>query len=163
MIIIEIQKMIESFPTEVGLHAFQPVLSKRIGAVWDHLRWFLAAHYRYNDRFDTDFWRACRGTANVSGVQELIDLYTERAPIGSTPARFEELDDSTFGVFRHDLLFMGQRLPTTYAKPEQTRAAWRRISAANDRVVARAVDHRAGLRVVRDHPDVLRRHVQDLD
>jgi len=163
MIIVEIQKMIESFPPESDLDAFQPIVNARVAEVWDHLRWFLAAHYRYNDRLDTAFWQACRATGDVSGIQTLIDLYKERAPIGSTPVRFEELDDSTFGVFRHDLLFMGQQLPTTYAAPEQTRAAWSRITAANDRVVARALDHRSGLRVVREYPDMLHRHVRDLD
>lgn len=163
MIIVEIQKMIESFPTEVGLLAFQPVVNQRVGAIWDHLRWFLAAHYRYNDRFDTEFWKACRATADVSGIQELIGLYHERAPIGSTPARFEELDDSTFGVFRHDLLFMGQQLETTYVQPELSKAAWLRISAANDRIVERAVDHREALRVVRQNPEMLQSHVRDLD
>lgn len=163
MIIVEIQKMIESFPTEAGLSAFQPVVNQRVGAIWDHLRWFLAAHYRYNDRFDTDYWKACRATSNVSGIQELIDLYHERAPIGSTPARFEELDDSTFGVFRHDLLFMGQQLETTYVRPELSRAAWLRISAANDRIVKQAIDHREALRVVRRDPELLQSHARDLD
>ena len=30
---VEIQKMIESFPTDTGLYAFQPIVNERIGAI----------------------------------------------------------------------------------------------------------------------------------
>ena len=42
---------------------------------FDAVRWFLGLHYKFNDRLDTAFWRACRAGVNVEGVAELIGYY----------------------------------------------------------------------------------------
>lgn len=162
MVLVEIQKLLSAFPREPGLFAAQSLATKEIVEVWDALRWFLAAHYRFNRRLDTPFWEHCRANADVSGIEPLIELYRERAPIGSTAHRFKELDLSTFGVYRYDLLFMGMGLDATYAKPLDDEATWRRAIAAVDRVAARALPHGAALEVLRNDPSMLRRHAREI-
>jgi tryptophan 7-halogenase len=162
MIIIEIKKLIAAFPREPMLHAFQPLVNREIIEVWDTLRWFLGAHYRFNRKLETPFWQECLRAADVTGIQEVIDVYRERAPIGATAHRFKELDLSTFGAYRHDLLFMGMGIPTKYATPLDDEASWRRASAATARVAARALPHLEALQVLRQDPDLLRRHGAEL-
>ncbi len=48
---------------------------------WDQLRWFLALHYKFNNRFDTPFWKANREKVNISGYQSLIDLMRKEGPL----------------------------------------------------------------------------------
>jgi tryptophan halogenase len=162
MIIVEIQNLLRFFPQELGLRRFPALVNRRVGEVWDELRWFLAAHYKYNRRLDTPFWRACRADTDVGGIQDVVEIYQERAPIGATPQRFRELDDSTFGVFRHDLLFMGQQLPTTYVAPSLSRETWLGISRATERLVALALDHAPGVARLRARPELLYRYVRDI-
>jgi len=162
MILVEIQKLLRSLPRETGLRTFQPLVNREVAEIWDTLRWFLAAHYRYNRKLDTPFWRECRATADVSGIEELIALYRERAPLVTAAHRLKELDGSTFGAARYDLLFLGMGLETTLATPDDDEASWRRTQAAVKRVADRALPHLAALRAVREHPEILRRHVAEL-
>jgi tryptophan halogenase len=162
MIVVEIQRLVSAFPREGGLRCFQPLINREINEVWDTLRWFLAAHYRFNRRLDTPFWRECRARTNTSGVDELLALYGERAPLGATAHRLRELDLSTFGVYRYDLLFMGMGLEAPLAVPDDDELTWRLASAATERVAARALPFGAALEVLQRQPEMLRRHAAEL-
>jgi tryptophan halogenase len=162
MIIVQIQKLVESFPQDAGQYAFQPVINREVAALWDHLRYFLALHYRYNQRCASEFWRSCRAGIDISGLEEYVALYQEKAPIAGRGPRFAELDASTFGVFRHDLLFMGLGLPTSYVEPVESCDSWRRITAAVERVVAHCLPHVEALQALRAEPGMLRRHIAEL-
>jgi tryptophan halogenase len=48
---------------------------------WDQLRWFLALHYKFNQRLDTPFWKTNRDKVNVSGYANLIQLMKENGPL----------------------------------------------------------------------------------
>jgi tryptophan halogenase len=162
MIVVEIQKLLTSLPRETGLARFQPIVSREMAHVWDTLRWFLAAHYRYNRKLDTPFWRECRRSVDVTGVEELIELFRERAPIGATAHQLAELDRSTFGAYRYDLLLLGMGVETRLMVPDDDEATWRRTQAAVRRVAARALPQREALQAMREHPELLRRHVAEL-
>ena len=59
-----------------------------VGRDWDRLRWFLAAHFKYNRRLDSRFWRDVRAGADVSGIQDALDLFAAaRAPLAPPPRR----------------------------------------------------------------------------
>lgn len=162
MIVVEIQKLVSSFPREPALARFQPFINREINEVWDTLRWFLSAHYRFNRRLDTPFWKECRANCDTSGIDELIELYRERAPIGATAHRLRELDLSTFGVYRYDLLFMGMGLEARFAAPDDDLATWRRAVRATQRLAERALPFAAALEVLRENPELLRRHAAEL-
>jgi tryptophan halogenase len=51
---------------------------------WDQLRWFLALHYKFNQRIDTPFWKTNRDKVNVSGYANLIELMKESGPLRQT-------------------------------------------------------------------------------
>ena len=51
-----------------------------IGSHWDDTRNFLAIHYRYNTLLDTPFWRHCRASVPLHGLQPLLDFYSEYGP-----------------------------------------------------------------------------------
>src|SRR6185437_2171893 len=38
------------------------------GRYWDSIRRFIAIHYKFNDRIDTPFWRACREKTDLAGA-----------------------------------------------------------------------------------------------
>lgn len=48
---------------------------------WDQLRWFLALHFKFNNRLDTPFWRENREYVNYSGYENLINLMKEVGPL----------------------------------------------------------------------------------
>jgi tryptophan halogenase len=162
MAIVQIKKLVSSFPRQTGLHTFQPLVNREINEVWDTLRWFLAAHYRYNRRLDSAYWRECRKSVDVAGIDEIVALYRERAPIGATAQRFKELDLSTFGVYRYDLLFMGMGLEAEFAEPDDDVATWKRAVLAAERLAKRGVLHSDALRALVERPELLRRHATDL-
>src|SRR5262249_42981255 len=77
---------------------------------WDEIRQFLALHYRFNDRLDTPFWRACRADVDLVTAQPLVDCYRENGP--STFARntlLQPLD--IFGMEGYLTLLVGQKVP----------------------------------------------------
>jgi tryptophan halogenase len=77
---------------------------------WDEIRQFLALHYRYNDRLDTPFWRACQADVDLVTAQPLVDYYRENGP--STFARntlLKPLD--IFGMEGYLTMLVGQKVP----------------------------------------------------
>lgn len=47
---------------------------------WQDIRRFLALHYKYNTRTETDFWKACWNDTNLTGAEEIIDYYENCGP-----------------------------------------------------------------------------------
>src|SRR5439155_447296 len=59
MVIVELAYCVRLL--EGGAHdAAVRETNDRIGAHWDFPRWFLAIHYKFNRKLDTEFWRSCR-------------------------------------------------------------------------------------------------------
>ena len=50
------------------------------GKIWDDLRWFLALHYKYNAKVQSDFWTSCREKINLEGLEPLLDAYQSSGP-----------------------------------------------------------------------------------
>jgi tryptophan halogenase len=148
MAVTMIEQLIEWFPERTDARAFHPIVNAKVAERWDQLRYYIAAHYRYNRKADTPFWRACRASADISGVQAHVDLFRESS---STSQRFPELD----------ALFLGLGLETM-VQPAESEAEWRRISAALDRIVERALPHGEALQAVASHPEILSRHAEAL-
>ena len=84
--------------------------NRRIAAKWDHLRWFVAMHFRFNGKLDTPFWQDCRREADVSGIAAYIDFFERNGPLSSHPDHplYEQVDqDAVFSVFAHDANLAG--------------------------------------------------------
>jgi tryptophan halogenase len=84
--------------------------NRLVGNEWDEIRQFLALHYKYNDRLDTPFWRACRADVDLVTAEPLVEYYRENGP--STFARntlLQPLD--IFGMEGYLTLLVGQKVP----------------------------------------------------
>ena len=57
------------------------LLNLNIAKVWDGLRWFLSIHYKFNNKYNTPFWRAARSDTDTSGARTLLDAYQSLAPL----------------------------------------------------------------------------------
>src|SRR5262249_4265830 len=88
----------------------QASYNRLVADEWDEIRQFLALHYRYNDRLDTPFWKACLSDVDLVTAQPLVDYYEENGP--STFGRntlLKPLD--IFGMEGYLCMLVGQKVP----------------------------------------------------
>lgn len=81
---------------------------------WDDIRDFLAVHYAFNTRLDTEFWKACRADTKLHGAQFLVDFYKENGPSVVAGAQLLHQSNS-FGMDGYLALLIGQNVP--HGKP----------------------------------------------
>jgi tryptophan halogenase len=92
---------------------------------WDDIRDFLAIHYKFNDRLDTPFWRACRAEVKIHGAQPVVRFYQENGPV---PLVSQLLHSSnSFGAHGYFSLLVGQCVPhqKPLASPPRELEGWR--------------------------------------
>lgn len=105
---------------------------------WDEIRDFLAAHYRFQSRRDTPFWRHCREHVALHGAEPILAYYRENGP--TFLAEIDLIPPSKAfslleGYWTH-LLGMGvPHARMGRASPEEV-AAWREHVAWNRRAAA---------------------------
>jgi tryptophan 7-halogenase len=127
----------------------QAVLNELTASRWDGLRWFLALHYKFNTRRDTEFWREVRATTDISGCLPLLDVFSGGAPlhlrdpltrrfVRAVAPTFYELD----GV---DCVLLGQGYPAELVRTDEPRKAWQGRKAAADILVAHGLTQRQAL------------------
>lgn len=81
-----------------------------MGLSWDNIRRFLAIHYKFNTRFDTPFWRACRADIELAGAEPIIDFYAENGPTDlARQSLLNPYDQFTMDGWL--TLFVGQKVP----------------------------------------------------
>jgi tryptophan halogenase len=77
---------------------------------WDDIRDFLALHYKFNDRYDNDFWRHCQEHSPLGEAQHLVDLYQENGPVLASMATSVP-PASSFGLEGYLSLLVGMNVP----------------------------------------------------
>ncbi len=120
-----------------------------VGSEWDDIRRFLAVHYRFNDRLDTPFWRACRADCDLVGAEPVVDYYRENGP--STFARNTLLKyTDMFGMEGYMTMLVGQKIP--YRKTTTPSAAewqtWNAIRAEHKSLAEAAMTVREALTAI---------------
>jgi tryptophan halogenase len=100
---------------------------------WDEIRDFLAAHYRFQSRLDTPFWRHCRAHVALRGAEPIAAYYRENGP--SFLAEIDLIPPSKGinildGYWTHFLAMGVPHARADRANPEEI-AAWRAHVAAN--------------------------------
>ncbi len=104
--------------------------NRRVAGWWDYVRWFLALHFRFNRRWDTPFWLACRERVDLSAWEELLAVYRRRGPLSadpSLPSLFTP-PDPLWGAAGIDLLLLAQGVSGARPEPPASRgehAAWK--------------------------------------
>jgi tryptophan 7-halogenase len=124
--------------------------NRRNGFVWDEIRRFLAIHFKFNERYDTPYWRACRADADLDRAQEIVDYYREVGP--SLLWRQTLLEShNQFGLEGYYSMLLGQQVPTKYElKPsEQDRQNWQRIQQSTRNKVTQAYTAKEMLALIR--------------
>lgn len=165
MIVYEIKSMIAAL---AGLQLTPDSIDQMNNAMnnkWDKLQWFLALHYKFNQKMDTDFWQACRSDIDISEFQGLLNLYHEKGPLKHPPQKIEDeslqeqwLQDNIFGAKGIDLMLIGQgilpkKLNTKnlqVAKPhfKQQVSLWQQYAKS-------ALEHIDALTLIEQNPDIL--------
>jgi tryptophan halogenase len=110
---------LEVRPTQVRLY------NKRGALTVDLVRRFLAVHYKFNERLETPFWRACRADVDLVGAEEYVEFYKENGP--STLWRQMILDNrDPFGFEGYLSMMIGMDVPyrRTFTPPEPEKWAW---------------------------------------
>lgn len=150
-----------NFPRFKNEASVKDGLNQAVGSYWDYICGFLSIHYRYNQRLDTDFWKACRERVEVSRALPVLARYREGAPLVHRPMRSKLLNFNEFG---HDMLLMGQDVaPERYLEPRETRAQHAARLRSVKLLVDRAFPHLEGLELLQRRPDLIEALVNDRD
>ena len=88
-------------------------INQKVNQKWDHLKEFLALHFKYNKRLDTPFWRACHEQINIANYQNFVDIYKSNGPLRKAEnidnSKISNLlESSIFGLNGIDTFFIGQ-------------------------------------------------------
>jgi tryptophan halogenase len=117
---------------------------------WDEIRDFLAVHYKFNTRLDTEFWRACRSDTDLGEAQGVVDFYQENGPsVVAGPVLLRPTN--SFGLDGYLALLIGQRVP--HGKPHRPadaeRDAWEKRRMQFEAIAQQAMTVRECLGVIR--------------
>ncbi len=164
MVILEIAYLLGALRGSDDADADRDFANRSMGGHWDFLRWFLALHYRFNHRSDSSFWNECRATADVSGMQPLIDRFTRDGPWHKEGDLHYEVGDPAFSFEGLMLMLIGMKAPCP--RPSSTlldRAQWEARVAECRSLVADCMPQAEALAWLDATPDALREHVEATD
>jgi tryptophan halogenase len=161
MIIQEIISLTDYFPVLKTDHSKRILLNKRMNAHWDYLKWFLAIHFKFNNKLDTPFWEACRRETDISGVEEMVELFKEIGPLSYQNAVLQEIllpfkDDIVFGPFGFDLMLLAQGIePNHRLKVQDNGRAFMHKQKIWNQLLDVALPQEEALRVLDQYPSML--------
>jgi tryptophan halogenase len=124
--------------------------NQRSTLIWDLVRRFLAVHYKFNDRLQTPFWRACVADTDLAGAEEFVEFYQENGP--STLWRNLVLEPrDPFGFEGYLSMMIGMNVPcrSTYAPSEHEVRVWNTIYDKIQSVARQAVTVKDALSCIR--------------
>jgi tryptophan halogenase len=124
--------------------------NRRNAMLWDEIRRFLAIHFKFNERLDTPYWRACRADADLGDAQDVVDYYREVGPSLLWRQTLVE-SHNQFGLEGYYSMLLGQQVPTKYhfKASSQDKMNWQKIQQAIKNRVTAAFTVREGLALVR--------------
>jgi len=113
MIIQEIIMLINNFINLKGKPNLVAVLNKEMNEHWDYLRYFLSIHFKFNNKFDTPYWRACHESIDSSGFDNFVKLYKEIGFLSKQDLTVRNIiktsvKDNIFDLFGIDHILLGQ-------------------------------------------------------
>ena len=150
--------------TDMGNRVMKRFVNGSIGRDWDRLRWFLAAHYKFNRRLDSPFWREAREGVDISGLETALDIFRTCGPLSLLPRAMRGSLNEIAGVFFYglhglDCILLGQGVPCPDLARENPKL-WKARRATALEVVRRALPQAAAQQAVREHPEWLKQLVE---
>lgn len=163
MITRAISSLVRSFPIGQDDAVKKRFVNTTVGRDWDRLRWFLAAHYKFNKRLDTPFWTDVREKCDISGLMPALELYQACGPLSLLPRAIRTSVNDTAGVFFYglaglDCILLGQKVPHAKVTREPP-ATWRARRATALEFARRALPHADALKATWERPDWIRQLV----
>jgi tryptophan halogenase len=156
MVIIEIAYLLGGIKAAHDGVPDRAFANKSVAAHWDYLRWFLAVHYKYNHKIENDFWRACRESVDVSGLQPLLDRFRTLGPWEMEGSLRYQTGDPGFSYEGLMVMLLGQRVPCPLArKTSLTKAQWEAHVAESQTLVDRALTQRQALELLHHRQELL--------
>jgi tryptophan halogenase len=118
---------------------------------WSAIRAFIAVHYKFNTRLDTDFWRACREKVELTSMAErVVDYYRQNGPSRMwEPTLLPSLDQ--FGLGGYYALLLGQQVPyeRQYSPSERELKIWNERKAKMLKTAQAALTVKQALEAIR--------------
>lgn len=157
MITRAITSLVRAFPMRSDGVATRRFVNTTIGRDWDRLRWFLAAHYKFNRRVDSAFWKEVRETCDITGLEHALALFQETGPLSLSPratraSLLEEANVFFYGLHGLDCILLGQKVP--HAPVERGSAEdWRARNRLARDFVRRAIPQSDAHRALKEHPE----------
>ncbi len=168
MIVQSILAVIESIDGEGGIKVDSETVNDQINSHWDYLRWFLAMHYKFQGRLNTPFWAACRDETDISGIQDLVDIYTNRGLLTELGKNeqfvlMEFIKDPLFSLRGIDqvLLGMGISPGIGISYSENDYKKWETHERLLEKELVNAIPQREALEILNADPSLLG-HAKDL-
>ncbi len=123
-------------PTESWIKMFNQAFRRR----WDGIRKFLAIHYRFNERLNTPFWRACREKVELAGAEPIVEFFQQNGPERHFQHYMLDKDDLFFASQRTRLsMLLGMGVPTKVTLTEASEwDKWDAVRASLGRAGDRA-------------------------
>lgn len=138
--------------------------NQSMGAHWDFLRWFLALHHKFNRKSESEFWRDCRHSVDVAGMQTLIDRFTSDGPWHHDRDLHYAIGDPAFSFEGLMLMMLGMKVPCPPASGVSvSQQQWAARVADCRALVDRALGQAEALAILRSHPELLSEHADAPD
>ena len=124
--------------------------NKRTARNWESIRRFLGLHFKFNMRYDTPYWQACRADADISEAAEVVAYYQENGPSVVFRSSLLAADDQ-FGMEGYLSLLVGQQVPhrSTYRPTAAELNIWSQLKKKIQIVASSAVSVREALATIR--------------
>lgn len=160
MITVTVMTLAAAMPHSWRGPCARAAVNDGIGKRWDEIRWFLSLHYRFNTRLDTPFWREATCSTDVSGLQPLLDVFSDGAPLlqrdSMTRALLVKTAPTLYGLEGIDCLLLGQDVPTRLFSSREDHGLWRARKAGADALICTAMEQREALAYVENDNDAMR-------
>jgi tryptophan halogenase len=158
MLTIEVDQIIQHFPASRRDEGVKRALTQKLNGMWDNIRGLLAVHYKFNRKFDTPFWQACRAETDLAAAESRVALFAERAPLSHSRALFRARDpiaDFFSQEYMCDVMLCGMQVPARYVDPFESRASFERRQRSYRECADWAIGQAEALQMLRSHPDTL--------
>jgi tryptophan 7-halogenase len=159
MITRAITSLIRAFPIQSDHRAMKRFINDTSARDWDRLRWFLAAHYKFNRRSESEFWKAVRADIDIEGLMPSLELFQAHGPLSLLPRAIRTQLNETCGIFFYglhglDCILLGQKVafPTLARESSEKWRARRQIAMD---FVRKCVPQSEALGLVRANPEWL--------
>ncbi len=156
MVIMEIRCLIRCLRTGADDRWDRGFANESVGLHWDYLRWFLAMHYRFNGKSDSEFWRTCRETVDVSGIDDMLERFRAEGPVKEGGISPHAIPDPVFNYHGVVTMLLGQQVPCPrVAETWLSKAQWDARVAESRKLISRALDQKQALDLLCRRPELL--------